>query len=213
MIVQIHTYTGGELATNGYLVPVAGGGYICFDAPEGMATFIIQKGFKISALVLTHGHFDHIWDAARIEREHQCPVYAHIGDASMIRDTSVFKMFGIPQHIPPVENLQLIPVPDQGKSEFKVVGERFHAFHIPGHSLGSLAFYHSGWKLVMGGDILFAGGVGRWDLPGGSHETLIQGIKTHLMPLPAETQVYPGHGGPTTIGVEKETNPYLTGEF
>jgi glyoxylase-like metal-dependent hydrolase (beta-lactamase superfamily II) len=201
-------YTGGELATNAYLVPL-GDRYLCFDAPEGTAEWLERSGHKILALILTHGHFDHIWDAARVEEQHNCPVYAHKGDEFMIRDTSLFKIFGIPQDIPPVRKLELIELPEKGAGDFKVCGEKFRAFHIPGHSPGSVAFYHAKREIVLGGDVLFAGGVGRWDLPGGSQETLIAGIKKHLLHLPPMTIVYPGHGGPTTIGAEKEMNPYL----
>lgn len=202
------TYTGGDLATNAYLLPVEGG-VLCFDAPEGLAAALRKKDITVRALILTHGHFDHIWDAALIQSDHKCPVYAHADDAGMIRDPSVFARFGVRESIAPVANLQLIEVPPLGAAPFTVAGETFQAFHIPGHSLGSLAFYHAGWGLVLGGDILFAGGVGRWDLPGGNHDTLIAGIHQHLLVLPEETRVYPGHGGPTTIGEEKETNPFL----
>lgn len=202
------SFTGGDLATNAYLLPVEGG-VLCFDAPEGIAAVLRKKGMTVRGLILTHGHFDHIWDAALIKEDHHCPVYAHEGDASMIEDPSVFSLFGVRETIPPVKDLQRIPVPDRGKASFTVAGETFEVFHIPGHSKGSLAFYHPGWSVLIGGDILFAGGVGRWDLPGGSQETLLEGIKTHLLVLPEDTRVYPGHGGPTSIGEEKETNPFL----
>lgn len=202
------TYTGGDLATNAYILPVEGG-VLCFDAPEGLAGALKKKDITVKALILTHGHFDHIWDAAQIHADHQCPVFAHAGDASMIRDPSVFFQFGVREPIAPVTDLQLIDIPERGAASFTVQGETFRVFHIPGHSLGSVAFYHPGWNLVMGGDILFAGGVGRWDLPGGSRDTLLEGIKQHLLVLPEEVRVYPGHGGPTTIGEEKQTNPFL----
>lgn len=90
-----------------------------------------------------------------------------------------------------------------------VRGRDFQLFHIPGHSLGSVAFYDKAEARVLGGDVLFAGAVGRWDLPGGSQKTLLEGIARHLVPLPDETVVYPGHGPATTIGQEKRTNRYL----
>jgi hydroxyacylglutathione hydrolase len=201
-------FTGGDLATNAYLLPVEGG-VICFDAPEGLAAALKQKNITVKALVLTHGHFDHMWDSALIQDDHKCPVYVHADDASMVKDPSVFSLFGVREVIQPVTDLTFIEVPDRGSAPFVVSGEKFQVFHIPGHSKGGLAIYHEGWGLVIPGDILFAGGVGRWDLPGGSHEDLMAGIRKHLLTLPDETRVYPGHGGATTIGEEKESNPFL----
>ena len=100
-------------------------------------------------------------------------------------------------------------VPDQGAAKFLCAGEEFQLFHIPGHSPGSVVFYHPGWGVLISGDTLFCGGVGRWDLPGGSRTALLQGLRKHLVPLPPETRVYAGHGPRTTIGHECETNPYL----
>ena len=100
-------------------------------------------------------------------------------------------------------------VPEQGSASFLCAGEEFRIFHLPGHSPGSVVFYHPGWGVLVSGDTLFCGGVGRWDLPGGSRSALLQGLQKHLVPLPPETRVYAGHGPSTTMGHEVETNPYL----
>lgn len=205
---ELITFTGGDLGTNGYLLSVENG-YLCFDAPEGMSDEIQRRGLLIRALLLTHGHFDHIWDAARIQSQHHCPVYAHPADGGMIRDTSIFRMFGVGIDIPPVTNFHELKVPMKGAADAEWEGQHFRLFHIPGHSLGSVAFYAPDLKLVIGGDVLFAGGVGRWDLPGGSREDLLAGIRTHLLTLPPHVKVYSGHGPATTIGREANTNPYL----
>ncbi|MFQ3577978.1 MAG: MBL fold metallo-hydrolase [Verrucomicrobiia bacterium] len=88
-------------------------------------------------------------------------------------------------------------------------GATFALFHIPGHSPGSVAFYLPAHGLLVGGDVLFAGGIGRWDLPGGNGALLVQGIKQKLFPLPEDTLLLPGHGPTTTIGRERATNPFL----
>ena len=118
-------------------------------------------------------------------------------------------MFGV---IPPIRapsHVENFDVPDRGTARFTCAGEEFQLFHIPGHSPGSIAFYHEGWGLLISGDTLFCGGVGRWDLPGGSRGALLEGLRKHLVPLPLETRVYAGHGPKTTIGHERATNPYL----
>jgi glyoxylase-like metal-dependent hydrolase (beta-lactamase superfamily II) len=118
-------------------------------------------------------------------------------------------MFGV---VPPIRapaSVEDLVVPDQGSAKFVCAGETFQIFHIPGHSQGSVVFYHPGWGLLISGDTLFCGGVGRWDLPGGSRTALLRGLHEHLVGLPPETRVYAGHGPSTTIGHERETNPYL----
>jgi hydroxyacylglutathione hydrolase len=207
---QLISYVGGDLATNGYLLSSAGG-FLCVDAPEGMAAEIQRRGAKVEALLLTHGHFDHIWDAAAIERDHGCPVYAHPADAFMIRDTTVFRMFGIHPDLVPVRQLSEIAVPEKGSLPFSCGGMAFTLFHIPGHSPGSIVFYEPEQGIILGGDVLFAGGVGRWDLPLGSQHDLLEGIRKHLLVLPDAVKVFSGHGPATTIGIERESNPFLDG--
>ena len=201
-------YIGGGLETNAYLIP-GDKGWICFDAPEGLAEQARVEGWKIEALLLTHGHFDHVWDAGRIEAEHGCPVFVHAADAPLLRDISYLRMFGIQETFPLVQTLSDLPVPALGSLPWEAAGRKFMLYHIPGHSPGSVAFYEAEESRVFGGDVLFAGGVGRWDLPGGSQKTLVSGIVRHLLPLPEATTVWPGHGPGTTIGREKASNPYL----
>jgi hydroxyacylglutathione hydrolase len=97
----------------------------------------------------------------------------------------------------------------EGRGEIEVGGVVWKLAHVPGHSLDSVTFYCADEKLLMGGDVLFAGSIGRTDFPGGSLKTLLQGIQTHLLALPDGTRVLPGHGPETTIGEERESNPYL----
>ena len=201
-------FTGGRLETNAYLIP-GRDGLLCFDAPEGLADEARRQGWKIEALLLTHGHFDHIWDAGRIEAEHGCPVYLHPFDAPLAASIDYLSLFGIEERFPLVKTLIDLDVPTESDLPWAIGGRKFTLFHIPGHSAGSVAFYEPAEQRIFGGDILFAGGVGRWDLPGGSRETLIDGIRRHLMPLPAATAVHPGHGPATTIGREKASNPYV----
>ncbi|PTY01006.1 Zn-dependent hydrolase [Verrucomicrobia bacterium LW23] len=214
--------TAGMLHTN-FLLVRAPGGWVMFDAPDGSAEMIRGLGIRLAALVLTHGHFDHIWDAARLADDHDCPVHAHDADAPMMRQPALFSRFFPPAAgIRPVPQWQPIALPDRGAADWSVAGAAFRAFHIPGHSAGSVAFYmrpEAGGApgarpgYVIGGDVLFNGGLGRWDFPGGSLAVLRRGIYTHLLPLPQDTVVYPGHGPATTTGHEARGNPYLRDDF
>jgi hydroxyacylglutathione hydrolase len=207
-MISPRVFTGGDLATNGYLLE-GKEGVICFDAPEGMARELMRAGIKPVALLLTHGHFDHMWDSVLIQEDYHCPIYVHLADQDMVLDTSYVKMFGV---VPPIRAPSAVrnyDIPEQASAKFLCAGEEFQIFHIPGHSPGSVAFYHAGWGVLISGDTLFCGGVGRWDLPGGSRAALLHGLRKHLVPLPPETRVYAGHGPRTTIGHERDTNPYL----
>ena len=207
-MISPRVFTGGDLATNGYVLEGREGA-ICFDAPEGMGRELMRSEIKPVALVLTHGHFDHMWDSVLVQEDHHCPVYVHPADRDMVLDTSYVRMFGVVPSIRPPTEVQDLVVPDQGQAEFICAGEKFQIFHIPGHSPGSVVFYHPGWGLLISGDTLFCGGVGRWDLPGGSRTALLRGLHQHIVNLPPETRVYAGHGPSTTIGHERATNPYL----
>ncbi len=200
--MKIETYCGGDLQTNCYFIPEIGA---LFDAPDTAADWISARGWKVRHLVLTHGHFDHIMDGARIVREHGAKVYIHQADEGMITDGDIWKKFGWPIEVESFRADTLVP-----ESEAFSIGETLcQTFHIPGHSPGSICYYFASAGQVMGGDVLFRGGVGRWDLPGGSRESLVNGIRAKLLPLPESTVVYPGHGPETTIGREKVSNPFL----
>ena len=207
-MISPRVFTGGDLATNGYLLE-GKEVVICFDAPEGMARELMRTGLKPVALLLTHGHFDHMWDSVLIEEDYRCPIYVHKADEALVLDPTYVKMFGVASPPRPPSAVLNYDVPEGGTAQFVCAGEEFQIFHIPGHSSGSVAFYHPRWGVLISGDTLFCGGVGRWDLPGGSRSALLQGLRKHLVPLPPETRVYAGHGPRTTIGHETETNPYL----
>jgi len=199
-------FTGGALETNSYLLSCPGGN-VLIDAPEGAAEAF--RGIPIGLLVLTHGHYDHVWDAAAIVREHGCPVAMHPVTEEMLADRNLLRRYGIDLEVEPVKaDLKLL----EGGSQ-QLLGRDFDLYEVPGHCPGSLCIHDADAQLLFGGDVLFAGGVGRWDLPGGDRELLLSGIVKKLLPLPGDTIVLPGHGPATTISVEKSTNPYLNGMF
>jgi glyoxylase-like metal-dependent hydrolase (beta-lactamase superfamily II) len=123
----------------------------------------------------------------------------------MISDPEFFRGFGYQLEIEPVEPDFLI----DAASARDFLGLEMEVLEVPGHCPGSLCFFSRKEKLLVGGDVLFAGGVGRWDLPGGDGDLLFRGIKEKLYPLGDDVVVLPGHGPATTIGAERETNPFV----
>jgi glyoxylase-like metal-dependent hydrolase (beta-lactamase superfamily II) len=194
-------FTGGNLETNCYLIPCPEGN-ILVDAPEGSATAFEQK--KVSLLLLTHGHFDHVWDAASLAAGQECTVVMHSVTQDIVNDRNLLRRIGLDLEVTPVTATSFL-----SEGQITLLGKTFSIFEVPGHCPGSLCLYDSQDGLLYGGDVLFAGGVGRWDLPGGDRDLLLAGIRSKLLPLPPETVVLPGHGPSTTIGREKTSNPYL----
>lgn len=198
---QFKTFTGGVLDTNCFLYE-APDGNILFDAPQGAdAAF---AGTRVDLLLLTHGHFDHVADGAAIIRRHGCKVASHADTGPMVSDRGFFRQWGFELAIEPFLPDFLI---DEGPNQF--LGEQFRVFLVPGHCPGSLCFFSPGEKVLVGGDVLFRGGVGRWDLPGGDRNVLFDGIRRKLLPLDDDVTVLPGHGPATTIGRERAENPFL----
>lgn len=201
-MIRFKRFTGGVFETHGYLVE-APTGNILFDAPEGADKHFASQ--HIDLLLLTHGHFDHIADAAHIQRRHHCQVGIHRDSATMLSEPNFFKKWGFTLEIETLQPDFLI----EEIPKITLFGLNFQIFLVPGHCPGSLCFYVQAEELLFGGDVLFREGVGRWDLPGGNREILLDGIQHKLLTLPNETRVYPGHGPSTTIGDEKKNNSFL----
>ena len=199
------TFCGGIYETNCYLVE-APEGLILFDAPDGACDWLISKGAEPKLLLLTHGHFDHVPDLAKIKKRFNCPIGCHPDTSPMISDPDFFRRFGFQLDLEPVSPDLLIEA-TKGRD---FLGLTLQVLEVPGHCPGSLCFFSRKDQLLIGGDVLFAGGVGRWDLPAGDGPLLFDGIKTKLFPLGDDVTVLPGHGPPTTIGTEKRTNPFLS---
>lgn len=198
------TFCGGMFDTNCYLVH-APGGTLLFDAPQGSYEWLDSTSTKLDLLILTHGHFDHIPDVAKLKRRFGCQIGCSAETVPMISEPDFFKDFGFQLEIETAEPDFIIEA--TAKREF--LGMKFEVLEVPGHCPGSLCFYSSEEKKLVGGDVLFAGGVGRWDLPGGDGELLFRGIRSKLYPLGDEVTVLPGHGPTTTIGTERRTNPFV----
>ena len=204
--MKVETYTGGLLETNAYLIH-GPEGLVLIDAPEGISVWLQERagGKKLGHLLLTHGHYDHMLEAARLKRETDCIVWIHQDSMPLIEHPETMAAFSPYPRLLPVHADRLIK--EGGMLE--AAGVALETFLCPGHCPGSICFYNAPSKLLFGGDVLFSGGVGRWDLPGGNFEDLRDSIQQKLYRLPEDVKVLPGHGPPTTIGIEKKTNPYV----
>lgn len=164
---------------------------------------VMENDLTVVGIVLTHGHLDHIGGVDWVKGWSGAPVAIHEADADCLtspaRNGSLY--FGMTVQASPADRL----LQDGDEVEAGVL--RFRVIHTPGHSPGGICLYRPGHLLA--GDTLFAGSIGRTDLPGGDYHTLIQSIKERLLTLPPDTAVYPGHGPSTTIGDEKAYNPFL----
>lgn len=187
---------------------------------ESKATIVIDPGaeaerligdFKamgadLKAVLLTHAHGDHIGAVEKLRLEFSAPLYMHSGDVSMLIDSnknfSAMMGAGIacknPEHL--VEDGEVLSFDEE--ISLKVL-------HTPGHTAGGVCYYSEELGLLFSGDTLFAESIGRTDFPGGSYATLIENIKSKLMVLPEKTRVFSGHGPETSIGWEKEHNPFI----
>lgn len=167
--------------------------------------FFEQHELKPQGIINTHTHIDHILGIQALVDKYNIPFGMHTKDEPVLRNAlGSAMMFGLP--------LTSVPKPDFFITEsepLKLGEDELEVRFTPGHSPGSIVFYSADGKWLIGGDVLFAGSIGRTDLPGGNHETLLDSIRTQLFTLPEDTVVFPGHGPSTSIGHEKSTNPFF----
>lgn len=173
---------------------------------ERILAALDEHGVKVEKIVLTHGHIDHVGGAADLAERLAVPVLGpHEADRPLLeRVEQQAREFGVGD----VRSVE----PDTFLSEgddLTMAGRSFQVLHCPGHAPGHLVYFDPELRFAISGDVLFAGSVGRTDLPGGNHETLIASIRDKLLPLGDDVTFLPGHGPASTIGHERRTNPYL----
>ncbi|MBT3385729.1 MAG: MBL fold metallo-hydrolase [Prolixibacteraceae bacterium] len=181
-------------------------GFFYREERREIKEYIADNKLKPIKIINTHCHFDHIMGVEFIRNEYKIPLCAHADDAFWINKASEQgQMFGF--DMKPVAPIDYF----LNEKETLTFGDSLlEIIHIPGHSPGHIVFYNNENNFLIAGDVLFYGSIGRSDLPGGDHETLISNIKNKLFQLPGNTKVFCGHGPETTLGFEKSTNPFLT---
>ena len=202
--MNYETFCGGIFETNAYLWQ-APEGYILFDAPDGACDWLERSKIDLKVLLLTHGHIDHVQDVAKLKARFNCQIGCSTETVPMISDRNFFRRLGFEFEIEPAQ--ADFTIAETASRNF--LGLDLQVLEVPGHCPGSLCFFAQEDELLVGGDVLFAGGVGRWDLPGGDGDLLFDGIRRKLFPLGDNVTVLPGHGPPTKIGTERLTNPFL----
>jgi hydroxyacylglutathione hydrolase len=204
--IVVDRFALGPLQTNCYVVradAAAPAGVVVDpggEAPE-LALQLERLGTSCAAILVTHGHFDHLGGVADLADSTGAPVYMPEGERERLERYSEFAPAGVPGRPHTPDHLL------EGGETIEVAGLSFECVSIPGHSPAHIAFYTNGH--LFSGDLLFAGSVGRVDLPGGDWDTLLESVRTLADRYPPETIVYPGHGPQTTLGAERERNPFL----
>jgi hydroxyacylglutathione hydrolase len=219
--VLIAGFPAGLLAANCYVV-AAGPGEQCLiidpgqDAAGGIEEIVTRHRLRPAAVLLTHGHIDHVWSVAPVCGARDIPAYIHPDDRPLLSEPDLGlslrpgqQLFGGLTFSEPDDVRELTD-----GAVLDLAGVRIVVDHAPGHTPGSVTFRVPAAAepgTVFSGDLLFAGSIGRTDLPGGDHAMILDSLARVCLPLPDETRVLAGHGPETTIGAERRTNPFLAG--
>ena len=212
-MIKVEKFVVNPLGENSYIISDDTGecifvdpGFYYEEEYEEVKAFIVDNNLVPVKITNTHCHFDHIMGVEFVRNEFDIPFCAHRADAFWVEKAiDQGRMFGFEMKtVSPIDEfLKEEEFVEFGNSKLKII-------HVPGHSPGHIVFYSPVDKILIAGDVLFYGSIGRTDLPGGNHETLISGIKDKLFRLPPATKVFCGHGPETTLGFEKSTNPFLS---
>ncbi len=207
---KIESFSLGSLQTNAYLLVAEDSKRAVVIDPGMNPGSLIRRietlELEIEAILLTHAHFDHMGGVQELRQHVDCPVYLHDLEAEWMTNAKLNGSANWPQVTPPIIAEPAEHALDEGQ-KLELIGHTFTVYHTPGHSPGSVSFLCE--QHLFSGDVLFRMGVGRTDLTGGSERQLVDSIRTKLYRFADDTIVYPGHGGRTTIGAEKASNPYI----
>lgn len=212
-MLSVYSFTFNPFQENTYIVAAPNNDCIiidpgCFNSSEQkqLEDYIVNKGFNPVLLFNTHCHIDHVFGNDFVKFRWNIPFKAHKDDVYLLTALPVVaENYGLGKHSS--------PLPDAFVNEGDAIeldGVKMELLHVPGHSPGSLCLVNHADKWIIGGDVLFRSSIGRTDLPGGDHQTLLDGIKNKLFVLPDDFSVFSGHGPVTSIGFEKKYNPFLS---
>lgn len=211
-MLQIRSFVFNPFSENTYVVYndhknafIIDPGNFSTEETRLLQNFIEENGLKIQNILLTHAHIDHVLGLQTVYNLYNVPVLLHETEKEMLdRNPMDANRFGF--FFKPFEGeIQFL----KENEVLKLDEDEFNILHVPGHSPGHIAFHNEAQKFVISGDVLFEGSIGRTDLYKGNHEQLLESIRTKLFILDGDTKVYNGHGNPTTIGFEKDYNPFF----
>ncbi len=179
------------------------------DSPERITGFVEKEGLALKAILLTHGHYDHIAGLEGVLDKWKVPVYASVNEKNVLTDVDLnHSLMSYGRGLTVNADVLL-----EDGEEFDIAGLHIRCIHTPGHTEGSCCYLIESMKALISGDTLFEGSIGRTDLPTGSVPQMKLTLSEKIKSLPDDLDVYPGHGGLTTIGDEKRWNPFLGGDF
>lgn len=207
--MKVGKFVLGPVATNCY-IGINEETKECFivdpaTCPPEFVSYIKNAGLTVKAVLLTHGHFDHIMGLDALLKEFPVPVYAHEAERDVLESeqlNSSASMLGQPYSFSGADYVT-------NRQELRIAGFEIRVIYTPGHTVGGCCYYIEKEKTLFSGDTLFHGSVGRTDLPTGSMGQLVSSVRDRLFVLPDDTKVYPGHMEETTIGYEKKYNPFI----
>lgn len=211
-MLQVQRFTCNPLAEHTYVVYdetkdciIVDPGCSTVAEQQELSGFIAEQGLRVTHLINTHCHVDHMVGDAYVKRTYAVPLYIHPAEVFVLQlSPSYATQYGIAYCEPTVADLFL-----QAGDKVQVGNNSLQVLHVPGHSPGHIALYSPTDHFCLVGDVLFKNYVGRTDLPGGDYEVLMRSIHEQLLVLDEATTIYPGHGAKTTIGIEKQHNPFL----
>ena len=209
-MIEIVPFTLGPVMTNAYLVadPQSRAAVVIDPAADGevIVAEAERRGWRIGSIWLTHAHFDHLAGAGQVADlvDPPPPVALHPDDYPLWRLQGGASLFGMRIDPGPEPTIDLYD-----RQVLHLGDNQVQVFHTPGHTRGHVIFYFSDQGVVFCGDVIFQGSIGRTDLPGGDYETLLHSIQAKILPLPEKTRLLSGHGPETTVGVEKQSNPFI----
>lgn len=211
-MLQIRSFVFNPFSENTYVVYndhknafIIDPGNFSTEETRLLQNFIEENGLKIQNILLTHAHIDHVLGLQTVYNLYNVPVLLHETEKEILdRNPMDANRFGF--FFKPFEGeIQFL----KENEVLKLDEDEFKILHVPGHSPGHIAFHNEAQKFVVSGDVLFEGSIGRTDLYKGNHEQLLESIRTKLFILDSDTKVYNGHGNPTTVGFEKDYNPFF----
>ena len=207
--MKIEKFVLGPVGTNCYIVRNEDT-MECFivdmaACPPEFASYIKNAGLTVKAVLLTHGHFDHIMGLGRFLEEFPVPVYACAAEKELLESAQMNSSAGMLGQPYTFNGAQFMKDGDL----LEIAGMKIRVIQTPGHTIGGCCYYIADENVLFSGDTLFRASVGRTDLPTGSMSALVRSVTDRLLVLPDETRVYPGHMEETTVGCEKKYNPFL----